>query len=234
MIKTTKQSNPLLPLIVLLMLIILLTVIASNLTPATRQDPFSGISLIPEIPETSVELRWNGEVQMLPEVPSDDQIIRTAIMNWKTGKVDEAESDFRTILVFDPEHPAALSFLGIILYYRGKFQDAEFLFRKKNKIMPYSPSGYKNLAIVLFRQKRIQDSIVEMKRATALAPDDTENLLILARLYAYAGDPHNAAICLKRSQECGADLTEILKEPLFLSLKNESFLWNLLNEKGTL
>ena len=212
-----KHSNPLLPLIVLLMLVILLTLIISNLKPESDKYSIAGFEAKPE----PVQFSLDTQVQKIsPAAPSSDRdhVIRNAVTNWKAGKIEEAESDFRTILVFDPDNYTALSYLGTIFYDQGKYKEAELLFRKSTERFPDQAFGFRNLGLTLFRLDRVEEAVFEMKRAAALAPMDMENVILLARLYAYIGDQNNAAVCLKRAHQNGVDLTPFLREKVFQSL----------------
>ena len=115
-----KLSKPLLPLILLLMLVILLTVIISNIRPGTGINPIASVLPIPELSPSSVH-HANDPETMLDTFPEEEQLIRIAIKKWRMGMTVEAESDFRTILIFDPENFSALSYLGTIFYFQGKY-----------------------------------------------------------------------------------------------------------------
>ena len=225
-------SKPLLPLILLLMLVILLTVIVSNLKPDQSKDLISGMEPIPEVLPFTRSYDWVVTNTDQESPSKEETVIRNAITKWRTGKVEEAEDDFRTILVFDPKNLCALSCLGTIFYTRGKFREAEWLFRRKTEAYPSNFIGFRNLALALFRQDKLKDAVKEMKRASALNPDDMETLLLLARLYAYSGDNMNAAVCLKRAKDNNADIAEILQETVFHSVKMDRDAWNYLEDRG--
>lgn len=215
------RSNPLVPLILFLMLIILLTVIVSNLKPKTNETVFSMLDPIPELEQFSLD-SGDSASGLSAYLTNEDQVIRKAARNFRIGKIDEAESDFRTILIFDPNNLAALSYLGTIFYMQGKYKDAEFMFRKKTECYPSQSIGFLNLGMTLFQLGDIDGAIQEIKRAVCLNSADTDSIILLARLYAYSGDRSNAAACLKRAKQSGVDLTEILKEKIFRNLYQES------------
>ena len=217
--QSDKLSKTLLPLILLLMLVILLTLIASNLRPEGKKNSILKDSPVPETGLISQSEKLINPQNFQTDQPREEQMLREAIQKWKSGGIDQAESDFRTILIFDPDNLTALSCLATIFYHQGKFQEAELLFRKKTEAYPGSPYGHRNLALTLFRLDRLNDAVIEMKRASALDPSDMETLLNLARLYAYTGDDMNAAVCLKRAKENGVDLSEVIQENVFHTLK---------------
>ena len=146
----TQHSNPLLPLILLLMLVILLTVIISNLKPDTGNHFLNGLEPIPEQAQTASSSD-EGHTPVFFKNFNEDQVIRNAARNWRIGKISEAESDFRTILVFDPENLAALSYLGTIFYFQNKLKEAEFMFRKKTAEFMAEPSQCRQKSLIRIR-----------------------------------------------------------------------------------
>lgn len=225
-------SKPLLPLILLLMLVILLTVIASNLRRDTPKDVISGLDPIPEIVPFTRSYDWAKTDSEKKSPAQEELVVRDAIIKWRMGKTEEAENDFRTILVFDPKNLSALSCLGTLFYTQKKYREAELMFRKKTEAYPSNYIGFRNLSLALFHQDKVKDAIKEMKRASALNPDDLETLMLLARMYAYSGDNMNAAACLKRARDGGTDLTGILQEKVFLPLKLDENACSYLEDKG--
>ena len=214
-----KLSKPLLPLILLLMLVILITVIISNLRPEP-QKPLSDQTPIPETPSLSVNANVSDTV--ITEIFSkEEQIILTAIKKYRLGEIHEAENDFRTILVFDPNHQAALSYLGTIFFLQKKYKDAEMLFRRETEIYTGNPVAYRNLALSLLHQGKINEALESMEKSAQLSPGNVETLLSLARLYAYTGNVENTDKYLLQAEEKGADLSTHLNEEVFRPIKQK-------------
>ena len=214
-----KLSKPLLPLIMLLMLVILLTVIISNIKLATKQIPFSDRPPIPETTSLTEQNRQLGVSEVTEILSKEEQIILTAIKKYRLGEIEEAENDFRTILVFDPDNQAALSYLGTIFFTQKKYKEAEMLFRKETKVYPGNPAAFRNLALALHYQGKIKDAIVAMKTATDMSPDHPDYLVTLARFYAYTGELEYAERYLLRAENNGVDLESVLQEDLFRPLR---------------
>ena len=211
-----KLSKPLLPLILLLMLVILITVIISNLRREPHR-PLSDLEPIPETPALSVRtgITENSGADFFSK---EEQIILTAIKKYRLGKIMEAENDFRTILVFDPNHQAALSYLGTIFFSQKKYREAEMLFRRETEVYPGNPVAYRNLALTLLHQGKFNEALEMMKKSVDISPANKENLIMLAKLYAYTGDVENTDIYLMQAKENGADLARLLDEEVFRPL----------------
>lgn len=217
-----KLSKQLIPLILLLMLVILLTVIASNLKPSeAKQKTNIGMEPLPETPPSAVNRRLTKSAQLSDILSTEEQFIFTAIKKYRLGEIDDAENDFRTILVFDPDNQAALSYLGTILFARKDYLQAELLFRRKTNAYPGNPIAHRNLSLTLFHLGKIKEAIEAMKKATDLSPDNTELYIALAKMYAFSGDVRNAERCLQKAQIKGADISPVLKEDIFRPINRE-------------
>ena len=216
-----KLSKPLLPLILLLMLVILITVIISNLRRDIQQ-PLTDMQPIPGTPALSTSITTTDS-PVVEIFSKEEQIISTAIKKYRLGEIREAENDFRTILVFDPNHQAALTYLGTIFFSQKKYKEAELLFRRETEHYSGNPVAFRNLSLTLLQQGKFNEALTALKQAAELSPDNRELQIALAKLYAYTGDVENTDKHLSRAKNLGADLAEIMNEeyfrPLYQKLK---------------
>ena len=134
-----KLSKPLLPLILLLMLVILITVIISNLRRDIQQ-PLTDMQPIPGTPALSTSITTTDS-PVVEIFSKEEQIISTAIKKYRLGEIREAENDFRTILVFDPNHQAALTYLGTIFFSQKKYKSSIAVKNNTTKITSLIFSG---------------------------------------------------------------------------------------------
>ena len=116
-----KLSKPLLPLILLLMLVILLTVIAFNLRREAKPLPLENLEPIPVTQTVSISKTDTANTDSAKIFQQEEEMIRSAVRKFKTGAYNEAENDFRTILVFDPDNQTALSCLGTVFFLQKKY-----------------------------------------------------------------------------------------------------------------
>ncbi|MBQ7403538.1 MAG: tetratricopeptide repeat protein [Lentisphaeria bacterium] len=215
-----KLSNPLLPLIMLLTLVILLTVIISNLRPSSGSNLLGSVHPVPELPPSSVHQNFSNPETMLETFPQEEQLVHLAIKKWRMGMTDEAESDFRTILIFDPDNFTALSYLGTIFFYQGKMREAEMLYKRKADLYPGHPMGFRNLSLAQFRLGKINEAIQSLEKGLSMVPNDKEMLTLLARYHAYTGDARKTEAILIRAEDAGANITKLLNENVFQSMRS--------------
>lgn len=209
-----KLSKPLLPLILLLMLVILLTVIASNLPPQQKQSPLNQETPVPATPPPTIEkteIKSTNSVQYSQQ----NEAVGEAIKKYHFGKITDAENDFRTILVFDPDNQVALSYLGTIFFSQKKYKEAEMLFLKETKVYPGNPLGFWNLALTRIKLGKFNEAIETMVHLCGISPTNKEFLIETARLYAYVGDRVNTEKYLQMAKKQGADLSHILENKSF-------------------
>lgn len=214
-----KLSKQLLPLIMLLMLVILITVIASNLKQE-QQKPLAGMAPIPEAPPSSINIQVD-DLNKDDSTFREEEIIQTAIKKYRLGQIKEAEEDFRTILVFDPNHQTALSYLGSIFFAQKQFQEAELLFRRATIAYPGNPIAFRNLALTEFKLNKTKDALETMQKAADLSPDNVEIQIAMARLYAYSGDAEQADKYLLMAKRRGKDISGILQEDVFTPIRTK-------------
>ena len=67
------------------------------------------------------------------------------------GKLDQAQSELRTILEIDPSYPHALGTLGLFCAQQGRFEEALPLSEKAYALMPWSSLTGGQLAATLLR-----------------------------------------------------------------------------------
>ena len=210
-----KLSKPLLPLILLLMLVILLTVIAFNLRRETKSLPLNNLEPIPVTQIVSDGKTDTEKSDSAKVFQQEEELIRSAVRKFKSGAYEDAENDFRTILVFDPYNQTALSCLGAIFFSQKKYPEAAMLFERETKAFPGAPIGFRNLALSLLQMGKIKEALEAMEYACGISPTNKTFLIETARIYAYAGDRKNTEKYLQLAQDQGADLSEILQDDLF-------------------
>ena len=216
-----KLSKPLLPLILLLMLVILLTVIAFNLRRETSQMPLKNLEPIPVTQTLSAKKTDAASSENARLFQQEEELIRTAVRKFKSGAIEDAENDFRTILVFDPDNQAALSCLGAIFFAQKKYPEAAMLFERETKAYPGNPIAFRNLALALLQMGKIKEALEAMEFACGISPTNKVFLIETARIYAYTGDQKNTEKYLQLAKDQGADLSVILQDDLFRPVQSK-------------
>ncbi len=124
--------------------------------------------------------------------PSSDKILEEARTFLAEGKEADAEDRLRTLLIFEPNNPQALSLLGGIMYYSSRYQEAEMIFRKQIQLDPDKAPLHNQLGSVLAKQDKITEAVAECLKAVDLEPDSADARINLAGMYSVSGDRDNA------------------------------------------
>lgn len=103
-----------------------------------------------------------------------DQAIQLAIEHHRAGRLTQAESLYRQVLVHDPDNVDALHLLGVIAHALGRNDVAVDLIRRAVALRPDFPDAHTNLAGVLRAAGRHDDAIAECQAALQLRPDSPD------------------------------------------------------------
>src|SRR5579884_4038608 len=146
-----------------------------------------------------------------------------ALMN--SGRLSEAEAQFRKALEINPRDIDALNNLGVVLRRRHRAGEAVDFLRAAAKIRPEDPRIRSNLALALAQAGRLNDAIAELQEAARFAPRDADihrNLGILLfraqkrnctsplkLIQPTLAPTRNSGVCSQRSAEAKRPRTNI-------------------------
>jgi Tetratricopeptide repeat len=120
--------------------------------------------------------------------PSElDARLRHALLVHQGGRPAEAESIYRGILRFLPDHPGVSNYLGIALKDQGKGREAAAVFRRTVAVAPGFAPAQCNLGNVLFEQGRYAEAEAIYRRALALSPEMPDALKNLGFAIVHGG-----------------------------------------------
>jgi tetratricopeptide (TPR) repeat protein len=126
----------------------------------------------------------------------------------RAGEPEQAAGQLRALLVLDPDHAGALSFLAGALADRGvQLDEAERLARRGAELAPRSPRALDALGRVLLAQGDLLGAIAALERADALSGPDPEILDHLGDAYRAAARPAEATAAWRRALAGVADET---------------------------
>ena len=217
-------SNPLAPFILIFALIILTTLIVSNIktsmeTAAEKETEFTAnhtLLLDPQPAGIPVEPKQADLSK--PDVPF---LTASALADWSKGNFEAAEDKFRTILVFSPNNPVALSHLGALLHHRGDYKNAELMFRRQTLFFPSDPNAHMNLGTVLAKQNKFNEAIQVSKRSLELDPSNAASALSLAKIHSLANNKQTAMDYFKRAANIlGPGIVEASWDPALDNIRN--------------
>jgi len=105
-------------------------------------------------------------------MPSNiSQLIQTGLEHHQSGRLQEAETIYRSILKEQPQHPEALHLLGVLALQVGKSEIAVNLIENAIKINPDEPEFY-NICGEAYRALHKYDmAISRYEQALAIKPD---------------------------------------------------------------
>ncbi|MBI5623467.1 MAG: tetratricopeptide repeat protein [Elusimicrobia bacterium] len=102
-----------------------------------------------------------------------DARYQLAVVLERSGKMDEAEKEFRALIAAHPSDPGILNYLGYSLADRGrKLAEAEALINQAVRLDPKNGAYQDSLGWVYFRQGRSTEAVAELSAAAAKLPED--------------------------------------------------------------
>jgi tetratricopeptide (TPR) repeat protein len=112
----------------------------------------------------------------VPQDPSTAHyvLLKDALEQHRSGRLEEAAQRYRQILVSDPGHADCLHLLGMVAFQRGDAEQAVELIRRAIAIHSTAASYYSNLGNVLQTQEKMAEAEACYRRALELRPDQAE------------------------------------------------------------
>ncbi|MGH8225730.1 MAG: tetratricopeptide repeat-containing sulfotransferase family protein, partial [Gammaproteobacteria bacterium] len=99
------------------------------------------------------------------------QLLAEALEAQKRNDLVRAQRIYEAILNRQPEMPAALHYLGLVLHRRGQHQKADQLLDKAQNLAPDNAEFLQNHARILARQGRTDAAVPLLERLCVLRPD---------------------------------------------------------------
>ena len=101
----------------------------------------------------------------------------------RTGKLDEAERDFKQVLTIDPQAGAAYANLGVIHMRRKQWPQALAMLEKAEKLSPNVAGIRLNIGLAYFRQNDFVKAIKPFESVVKQAPDSFQARYLLGLCY---------------------------------------------------
>ena len=117
------------------------------------------------------ELRFKGFLLQYPEFPNAH--VNLTIIHVSNGDDDAARASIDAALALEPNHPAALNQLGMLLRRNGKFPEAEAAYMKAVTVSPDYALAHYNLGVLneLYLQ-RLDSALKNFENYQSLAGED--------------------------------------------------------------
>jgi predicted O-linked N-acetylglucosamine transferase (SPINDLY family) len=126
----------------------------------------------------------------------------------QTGRRAEAESLYRQILAFEPQHLDALQMLAVLTHEAGKSSEAIQMIRRAMALYPNAASCHSNLGMMLAGQGKLDEAIACFQRSLALRADATETLNNLGTALTAKGELDAAITALKKAVALRPDFAQ--------------------------
>jgi protein O-GlcNAc transferase len=142
-----------------------------------------------------------GLMQTIEQDPRLDRrrLFATALEQYGTGQLPQAEASCRRILQAEPDHANALHLLGCIARKLGQTSLAIALIRKAIALQPEVTSFHTSLGRACLDAHRLQDAVATYQHALMLDPDDTRALANLGVAYQRLNQPDDAVVSYQRA-----------------------------------
>jgi len=115
-------------------------------------------------------------------------LLRRAHEAHRAGRLNEAESGYRSVLRIRPEDPDALHFLGMLHFQRGERTEAIEFVRRSLASLGNNPHAWNNLGNMLLACDQPEDAADAYEKATHHGPQMAETW-------------YNRAVCLRRTRQ---------------------------------
>lgn len=102
---------------------------------------------------------------------SNDDLFRSAIEHYRSGRAHQARSICREIVAGDECHGQAQAMLGLIAHREDDFDEAARRFDLAARAQPEQPLHRVNLGAALLAAGRRDDALATLRDATAIFPD---------------------------------------------------------------
>lgn len=118
------------------------------------------------------------------------------------GQIAQAEARYRAVVDLQPNNALALNNIAWLMVQQKKSGALDFAV-KANRLMPNQAALLDTLALAQEAENRVKEAVETQKRAVALAPEDPNLRLALARLLVKTGDKPQARLELQTLERLG-------------------------------
>lgn len=137
-----------------------------------------------------------------------NQILKTAVMRYETGKLPEAEALCRQVLALDPKNADALNMLGVMAAQGGHYENAAELFTQAIRFKKSAPLFHYHLGLALKKLDRPKEALEKFKKAADLDPGYAEANLNIGNILKDEGKLEYAATKYRQAISSKPDYVE--------------------------
>lgn len=126
-------------------------------------------------------------------------IMDAAVGHHQAGRLDEAESLYRSVIEKVPEQPDALHLLGVVHLQKGENSTAEELIRKAINLSPDNAEYHNNLGNVLYGKGKPDEAEESFREALRLDANSARAYNNLGNLMRERGRLEDAEACYRKT-----------------------------------
>ncbi|MDR3438541.1 tetratricopeptide repeat protein [Telmatospirillum sp.] len=150
-----------------------------------------------ELAKKAADFVVAGPPAIRPAVP--EELMAQAVSLHKAGRTADAETLYRRILAFSPDHPFVLHQLGMIRQSLGDADQARQMIERAIAVAPDYAEACNNLGAALADRGKPADAIACCRRAIVLRPDYAKAQSNLGKALKDLGKAADAAIWYQRA-----------------------------------
>jgi predicted O-linked N-acetylglucosamine transferase (SPINDLY family) len=136
-----------------------------------------------------------------PVAEGEIEQLRRARKLLESGRLAEAESSYRSILVANPRSGESLHMLGIIAIHRGQFENAIELITGAVEVDPADAQACNSLGFALERSGKTHSAVEIYRRACGLSPSNSLFLSNLGNALQASGELQESAFVCRKAIE---------------------------------
>lgn len=140
--------------------------------------------------------------------PFPQTTLQQALALHQAGRLSEAETLYRQMLLSEPNHPVVLHYLGLLVHQTGRSERGVELISKALRGRPDYVDAHFNLGKVFKAQGKPDQAASCFRRALALKPDYAEAHFNLGIALFEQNRPDEAAACYRRALTLKPDYSE--------------------------
>ena len=103
-----------------------------------------------------------------------DDLLREGLRLHQSGRLREAEAQYRQVLALEPRNPDALHYMGLLAYQTGVYDAAVRLIGQSIAIAAGNASAHVNLGNALAMLRRLPEAQAELEKGLALDASDPD------------------------------------------------------------
>ena len=134
-----------------------------------------------------------------PAAETPDQALARAQSAAQAKRLSEASGICEDVLAANPDYPAALALLGIVMAMKNDLERGVELMRKAISLRPGIPSWYAHLSSMCRNTYRMEEAVQAGQESIRLDPNNADHLVNMSLVFVDVDERERAIACLLRA-----------------------------------